>query len=273
MTPGNRSHLNLITIKLIIAFDGARYAGWQTQKVGLGVQQVVEEAFAKIFGTAIPLHSSSRTDTGVHAIGMVAHVELPKELLRSMTMRKVPLALNAHLPEDIRVLHAALAAEGFHARFNASGKEYRYFVWNHHAMNPLLRGHAWLVAGDLDIGQMRTAAQLFTGTHDFEAFSGTRNYRMKSTVRTLSQCTIKKSGRLLTFILRGDGFLYKMCRNIVGTLVQIGQGKYRAADAAAMLRSKDRRCAGMTAPSVGLVLWKVFYGKKAGPAQPLANDE
>jgi tRNA pseudouridine38-40 synthase len=150
----------------------------------------------------------------------------------------------------------------FHARFDASGKQYRYFVWNHLAMNPLLRRQAWHVGRPLDLAAMRKAAKVFLGKHDFKSFAGTRPYEIESTVRTLCRCEIKRSGPLLTFMIEGDGFLYKMCRGIVGTLVQVGQGKIAVEDIKKILSSKDRRAAGMTAPAQGLVLWKVFYRNK-----------
>jgi tRNA pseudouridine38-40 synthase len=250
--------LNSVKFKLTIAYDGAAYEGWQVQKTGTGVQEKVETALAKLFPSKPRLHSSSRTDTGVHALGMVAHFEAPRAECR-MTPHKLALALNAWLPGDIRVLSAARAPEKFHARFDAKGKQYRYFVWNHAAMNPLIRGTAWHVPRALDLASMRAATALFVGKHDFKSFAANRNYEMESTVRTLMRCDFKKNGPLLTFIIEGDGFLYKMCRGIVGTIVQVGLGKFPAAEIKPMLAKKDRRVAGMTAPAQGLVLWKVFY--------------
>ena len=243
-------------LKLVIAYDGSAYQGWQVQKIGTGVQEKVEHALAKLFPSKPRLHGSSRTDTGVHALGMVAHFEVPE---CNMTARKLALALNHWLPEDIRVLSAARAPEKFHARFDAKGKQYRYFVWNHTAMNPLIRGTAWQVPRPLDLKAMREAAALFVGKHDFKSFAANRNYEMETTVRTLRRCDFKKSGSLITFIIEGDGFLYKMCRGIVGTIVQVGLGKFPASEIKPMLAQKDRRVAGMTAPAQGLVLWKVFY--------------
>ena len=247
--------------KLIIAYDGTGYEGWQVQKTGTGVQEIVEQALAKLFPGKPRLHGSSRTDTGVHALGMVAHFEIPgaESDRRGMSPQKLALALNAWLPQDVRVLSASRAPEKFHARFDAKGKQYRYFVWNHGAMNPLLRHSAWHVTRPLDLKAMRAAAPQFVGRHDFKSFAGTRNYEMESTVRKLTRCDIKKSGKLLTFIIEGDGFLYKMCRGIVGTIVQIGLGKFPSDEIKRMLAKKDRRMAGMTAPAHGLVLWKVFY--------------
>jgi tRNA pseudouridine38-40 synthase len=247
-----------VKLKLTIAYDGAAYAGWQAQKTGLGVQQRVEEAVAKIFPHAGRLHSSSRTDTGVHALGMVAHVEIPTAEFK-MSVAKTALAINAHLPRDIRIMAASRCRADFDARFHAKGKQYRYFVWTGPVMNPLLRHMAWHVSRPLDLAAMRSAATFFPGRHDFKSLAGTRNYEMNSTVRTLMRCDIRRTGRLLTFVIEGDGFLYKMCRGIVGTLVQVGQGKIAPGAIKQILDKKDRRAAGMTAPAHGLVLWKVYY--------------
>jgi tRNA pseudouridine38-40 synthase len=247
-----------VKLKLTIAYDGAAYSGWQAQKTGLGVQQRVEEAVARIFPNAGRLRSSSRTDTGVHALGLVADVEIPNGEFK-MPAAKAALAINAHLPRDIRIMAAARCRADFDARFSARGKQYRYFVWIGPAMNPLLRHAAWHVSRPLDMAAMRSAAKFFPGRHDFKSLAGTRPYEMSSTVRTLTRCAIKRDGPLLTFIIEGDGFLYKMCRGIVGTLVQAGQGKIAPGAIRQILDKKDRRAAGMTAPAHGLVLWKVFY--------------
>jgi tRNA pseudouridine38-40 synthase len=280
--------------KLVIAYDGTGYEGWQVQKTGTGVQEKVETALAKLFPSRPRLHSASRTDTGVHALGMVAHFEIPcgcdapvaesapgdeaspPPPKSKMSVRQLTLALNAWLPTDIRVLSASRMPEKFHARFDAAGKQYRYFVWNHPAMNPLLRQTAWHVTRPLNLKAMRAAAPLLVGRHDFKSFAATRNYEMASTVRRLTRCDIKKSGPQLTFIIEGDGFLYKMCRGIVGTLVQIGQGKFPADEIRRMLAKKDRRVAGMTAPAHGLVLQKVFYSRSRSSRReeaPIKNEE
>ncbi|HET7624975.1 MAG TPA: tRNA pseudouridine(38-40) synthase TruA [Verrucomicrobiae bacterium] len=250
-----------IRIKLVIAYDGGKYEGWQAQKTGTGVQEKIETALAKLFPSGPRVHSSSRTDTGVHALGMVAHFDVPRTEFK-MTARKLALALNAWLPEDIRVFSATRAAKDFHARFDAAGKQYRYFIWNHSAMNPLLRHSAWHVPRPLNVKAMRAAARYFIGRHDFQSFAANPGYKKNSTVRTLARCDIKKSGALLTIIIEGDGFLYKMCRGIAGTLAQIGLGKFSPENVRQMLATKDRRVAGMTAPAHGLVLRKVFYRKK-----------
>lgn len=246
-------------IKLIIAYDGTAYAGWQLQRTGLGVQEKIEGALEAIFQKPVRVHSSSRTDTGVHALGMVAHFDLEKGS-SNVPLPKIALALNSQLPPDIRVLRAASCPEDFHARFDATGKEYRYFVWNDRIANPLLRHCSWHVPQALDLAAMREAAGAFLGEHDFEALAVTRNYRPSSTVRTVTLCDFRRSGALLTFRVEADGFLYRMCRGIVGTLVQVGQGKFSPLDIGKILSGKKRDAAGMTAPAQGLVLWRVFYG-------------
>ncbi|MSR43295.1 MAG: tRNA pseudouridine(38-40) synthase TruA [Pedosphaera sp.] len=260
--------MNLIKFKLTIAYDGTAYDGWQVQKTGTGVQQKVEEALARLFPSAPRLHSSSRTDTGVHARGMAAHFEVPRAEFK-MPVAKLRIAVNAHLPEDIRVMSAVRAKSDFHARFDATGKQYRYFVWNYEAMDPLRRTQAWhMPRPKLDLAAMHMAAKLFVGTHDFRSFAANRGDVLKDAVRTLTRCGFRCSGPLLTFVIEGDGFLYKMCRGIVGTVVQVGQGKIAAADVRKILEHRDRRVAGMSAPAHGLVLWKVYYKKGTLPKRP-----
>jgi tRNA pseudouridine38-40 synthase len=250
--------VDTLKFKLVIAYDGTAYQGWQVQKIGTGVQEKVEAVLKRYFPSAPRLHSSSRTDTGVHALGMVVHYEIPKAEDK-IPLARLAIALNAFLPDDIRVLHATSAKKNFHARFDANGKQYRYYVWNHHAMNPLLAGRAWHVPRPLDYAKMKAAAKLFVGKHDFKSFAANHPYEMETTVRRLTRCDVKKSGMQYTFVIEGDGFLYKMCRGIVGTLVQCGYGRFSPADVKAMFARTDRRAAGMSAPAHGLVLWKVYY--------------
>jgi tRNA pseudouridine38-40 synthase len=249
-----------IRLKLTIAYDGTNYAGWQVQKSGVAVQEVVEKALKNIFGLDLRLHGSSRTDAGVHARALIAHFDIPRAKF-NMVPRKLSLALNAHLPDDIRIMRASRAKPDFHARFNAVGKQYRYFIYNHAAMDPLLRTQAWHVPQPLEVEKMREAARAFIGKHDFEAFAASRGYKMESTIRTVTRCEIRRSRQLLTVIIEGDGFLYKMCRGIVGTLVQVGQNKFAPSVIPQMIATKDRRAAGMSAPAHGLILWKVYYPK------------
>jgi tRNA pseudouridine38-40 synthase len=251
-----------LKFKLTIAYDGGRYAGWQTQQTGTGVQQLVEEALGHLFPSHPAVHGSSRTDTGVHALGLVAHFEVPRAE-RPLSAPKLLLAVNAWLPDDIRVLAVKLARPAFHARFSASGKQYRYHVWNHPVLNPLLRHQAWHVRRKLDLAPMQAAARHFVGRLDFRSFRANPDYDTDSTVRALTRCEVRRRGQLFTFIIEGDGFLYKMCRGIVGTLVQVGEGRLQPADIPRILASRDRRVAGTNAPAHGLVLAKVFYRKHA----------
>ncbi len=252
----------VLRFKLTIAFHGSAYHGWQSQRSGMGVQNRVEAALARIFPGAPKVQGSSRTDAGVHALGMVAHFEVPAEELR-MPVRHLALSINALLPEDIRVTKAVKAEAGFNARFDATGKEYHYQVWNHPVMNPLLRDRAWHVPRPLDLAAMRQAAAVLPGTHDFRSFTANRGDVLEDAVRTLHRCGIRKKGPLLTFVIEGNGFLYKMCRGITGTLVQIGEGRFPPEEIRAMLEGKDRRIAGVNAPAHGLTLMKVFYASRS----------
>ena len=245
--------------KLTLAYDGSAYHGWQSQKSGRGVQDRLESALSQLFHGNPKVTGSSRTDAGVHALGLVAHFET--DALR-MPLRHLALAINSLLPEDIRVMRAARAADDFHARFGAVAKEYRYRIWNHPAMNPLLRTQAWHVPRKLDLSAMREAAAIFAGRHDFSAFTAHRPGELGDPVRMLDRCELRRRGPEITCTLQASGFLYKMCRGIVGTLVQIGEGRFPPDAVTEMLASRDRRKAGMNAPAHGLVLWKVDYSEK-----------
>ncbi|MFN0069345.1 MAG: tRNA pseudouridine(38-40) synthase TruA [Limisphaerales bacterium] len=248
-----------VRLRLVIAYDGTHYQGWQMQKYGQGVEELVAGALRKVFPGAGHVHGSSRTDAGVHALGLVAHVDVPRAEFR-MPARKALLAINAHLPEDIRLVGVARARPEFHARFDALGKEYRYRLWNAPVMNPLLRQVAWHVPRLLDLAAMRAAAAPLVGRHDFRAFTANPGYQRGSTVRTLTRVDVRRRGPEITVVIEGDGFLYKMCRGIAGTLVQAGLGKLTAAAIPEILAGRDRRQAGMNAPALGLTLWRVKYG-------------
>ncbi len=260
-----------VRLRLEIAYDGTAYQGWQTQKVGTGVQSVVETALRILFPGAGPLHGCSRTDTGVHARSLVAHVDVPPTEWR-MPARKLVLALNAHLPEDVRLISARRASPHFHARFHTAGKQYRYFIWNHPALHPLHRHHAWHVTRPLDVPAMKEAARHLVGRHDFAAFTVNPGYTRTSTIRTITRCEVQGRGPAITVIIEGDGFLYRMCRSIVGTLAQVGMGKIAAGSLPDQIASRDRRESGMTAPALGLVLWSVRY-QPGRPASESAEPD
>jgi tRNA pseudouridine38-40 synthase len=198
---------------------------------------------------------------------MTAHFDVPRGEAR-IPIRRLKLAMNTHLPEDVRIVASQYCSGEFHSRFGALGKEYRYFIWNHAAMNPLWRAQAWHVPMRLNLPAMREASARLVGRRDFKSFAGQHAYEVGCTVRTLKVCRIGKKESLITIVLEADGFLYRMCRNIAGTLVQVGQGKISAGDMESILKGRDRGLAGMTAPPHGLTLWKVFYpGSKKQPEE------
>ena len=277
-TPDDLVAPGWVRLVVTVAFDGTRYYGWQLQPKDVSVQLRLEEALARLFPSSPRVHSSSRTDTGVHALGMVAHFDVPESEFR-MTPDKLVLAVNAHLPEDVRVFAAKRARSGFHARFSARGKQYRYQVWNHSAHHPLLSAQSWHFPRTLEVRAMRRAAATLVGRHDFRAFSATPGYERRNTVRNVTRCDVRQSGAMITVIIEADGFLYKMCRGIVGTLVQVGVGKFAPESILPMIEGKDRSLAGMTAPAQGLVLWKVYYPNRtagtpsAVPRHPAAASD
>ena len=193
---------------------------------------------------------------------MVAHFDVPAAENR-IPARRLAAALNARLPQEIRILTAARTCHAFHARFGATSKQYRYQVWNAPVMNPLLQPQAWHVPQALDLATMREAAANLTGRHDFRAFTSRRDGILNDSTRTLTHCEIRADGPLLTFILQGDGFLYKMCRGIVGTLVRCGRGMNSPENVKKLLDKNSTQTRGMNAPAHGLILWKVSYSKHA----------
>ena len=251
--------MSRVRLRLTVAYEGTRYRGWQIQPGADTVQQRVEEALRRFLPSAGRLHASGRTDTGVHALGLVAHCEIPESEL-GIEPRRLPLALNHHLPEDIRILEVRQAAPDFHARFDCRRKQYLYRIWNHPAANPLLRRMAWHVPPPLDRESMRRAAQHLVGSHDFRSLAVEAGYRVKDGVRRLHRCAVREEGPLLVVVMEGDGFLYRMCRGIVGLLHQAGRGRRRPEDIPAILAGRDRPHGTMTAPAHGLVLHWVRYG-------------
>lgn len=249
-------------VLLHIAYDGTAYDGWQSQPSGRAVQDQVERALYEIFREKIRLEGASRTDAGVHAHAMPAHFEVDAPSVRP---DRLPPALNHFLPDDVRVIDAETVPSGFHARFDATGKTYRYTLWNHPAMHPLHRHRAWHVPAQLDLAAMREAAVHLTGTHDFLAFTVTCPGELKDSIRTLRRCDIRQNGPEITLVIEGDSFLYKMARALAGLLVQIGTGKRRADEIPQLLQPKllpPGTRAGVIAPAHGLALWDVAYPQR-----------
>ncbi len=243
-------------IKLILEYEGTNYHGWQSQK-GSGkatVQDVLEWALSSLTGEEIRTISSGRTDAGVHALGHVANFLTDS----SIPAEAFAPALNRLLPADVRVLASGEAAHDFHARYSARGKTYRYRILNRRMPSALLRNSAWHIDRRLNVAAMRRAAAFLVGRHDFSAFRSA-SCSAKSPIRNLRSVTIRKSGELVDVLLEADAFLMHMARNIVGLLVEAGLGRFTADDVKAILRSRDRKRAGRTAPARGLTLVIVQY--------------
>lgn len=245
-------------IRLTIAYDGSDWHGWQAGRSGMGVADRVQEALEAVFPGAGELVSSSRTDSGVHALGLVAHSDLP-ETRRMMAVERIAAAINARLPSTIRVMEAARVSPDFHARFDAVAKQYRYRIWNAPVMNPLIEKHAWHVPQPLDGDALRAAAEMLRGTHDFRAFTSRRDGTPASTMRTILRLEVVGEKPEITLVIEADGFLYKMCRAIAGTMVRIGRGAMTLSELEALLAKPSGRTPGMNAPAHGLTLWRVSY--------------
>lgn len=246
-------------IKLVLEYDGTNYHGWQSQQ-GSGsptIQDALEEALRKLTKENIKTVSSGRTDAGVHALGHVAN--FPTE--SAIPAEAWAPALNRLLPKDIRVIASEEVKADFHARYSARGKQYRYVVLARKAASALLRNYTWHVDRNLNLAKMRRAAEHLVGKHDFSAFRSSA-CGAKVPVRKLKTLTIRKKGDQIEFILEADAFLMHMARNIVGTLVEVGLGRFSPDDVKAMLRSRDRTTAGRTAPASGLTLVSVFYPRR-----------
>ena len=245
------------TLKLTVQYDGTAYVGWQRQPNGASIQGLLEDALAPIAGAAVTVHGAGRTDAGVHALGQVASVTLASALDEATIGR----ALNAVLPADVRVLSVDDAAPDFHARFSARAKTYEYRIVNAPFVSVFLQRYAWHIPQPLDLEAMRTAAGPLIGRHDFAGFQGAGS-EVATTERTILDLDWQDGGGFdLPLVLRisGDGFLRHMVRNIVGTLVEVGAGRWDPWRLLAILDSGDRSQAGPTAPAKGLFLSHVTY--------------
>ena len=240
--------------RLTFSYRGAAYAGWQRQKNALAVQQVVEEALARMLGYAVRVVGASRTDAGVHARGQAAHLELP----RPFADRGLVHGTNHHLPEDVRVLAAAAMPAGFHARKHAWGKEYVYRLSRAPVLSPLDSPFMAQVHEPIDLERMVRAAEALPGRHDFSAFALAGGAHGQP-FRRIFAARWEESGEELRFRVVGNGFLRGMVRALVGTLVEVGGGKRSPESFAALLAGRPRPEAGPTAPAHGLVLQRVFY--------------
>jgi tRNA pseudouridine38-40 synthase len=254
-------------LKLIIAYDGAPFAGWQSQSNRNTVQDHLERVFQRITGEAARVHGAGRTDAGVHALGQCAHIDLPDKFL---TPARWLHAFNALLPPAIRVLRCQYASDDFHARFSAKGKTYRYRIWTAPVLPPFEYRRAWHIARTLDLKTLNSAAKYFIGTHDFASFAANRGKSAirtdssrgeleKNTIRTIRSVRVRQKGPCVTIEFDGDGFLYKMIRLMVGALVKCALGKTRIEEISSRLKSPDLGSPRFAAPADGLFLVRVRY--------------
>lgn len=246
------------TLKLTLSYDGTAYVGWQRQENGVAVQEKIEDAFrplaAKLDGSAPTVIGAGRTDAGAHALGQVASVNVEIDLSPEIVQR----ALNVRLPLDIRVVDVTDEKPGFHARYHAAGKAYRYRIVMAPVMSPFDRQYAWHAPGRYDIGAMQRAATALVGRHDFTSFQ-TSGSPVTDTIRTIQRLDVRDLGGEVVIDVRGDGFLRHMVRAIAGTLLDIGSGRRAPESIQALLAATDRAAAGPTLPAHGLTLVSVWY--------------
>ena len=251
-------------IKLIIEYDGTDYSGWQVQnnkakskKQNKTIQQTLENTLAKILQEKIKVIASGRTDAGVHAFNQTANFKTKS----SLACRNIQKALNSALPEDIRIKKAEDIHPDFHARFSARSKRYRYAIVNDSFVSVHLRRFCSLVRYPLDLSKMRRAARYLLGRHNFRSFQAV-DKRERHPVRRILRLDIRKSGNLIYLDIEANGFLYRMARNIVGSLIEVGRGRLAPEDIKRILRAKNRIYAGPCAPAKGLCLMEVKYKKR-----------
>lgn len=250
-------------LRLLVAYDGTRFQGWQRQENGPTIQAALEDAIAPLLAPrpgssrATPVvHGAGRTDSGVHALGQVASVEGDTPLAVDTIQR----ALNAQLDRDIRVLDVTDEAPGFNARFSATGKTYRYRLATAPVVSPFSHRFVWHRPDPLDVAAMRRAGAAILGRHDFSVFKSSGSEVVDS-VRTIDRLDLTEIGDELVCDIHGDGFLRHMVRAIIGTLVEVGTGRREPSSMAALLATRDRGQAGETAPAQGLTLVSVDYPK------------
>jgi len=241
-------------IKLTIAYDGTRYSGWQFQTNGISIQEVLQTAIKNITGKRVKLTGSGRTDAGVHAEGQVANFKTASKI----PLKKLQMGLNRQLAKDIVILKAEEAPISFDSQRSARSKLYLYTIYNNDFVDPLIKDFAVKCFYDLDIADMRRAAAMLKGKHDFKSFQAKDAVEKKS-VRTLKNIRIAKEGDLVYIHIEANGFLYNMVRIIVGTLIDVGRGKISCDEVKSILLKKDRRFAGPTMPAKGLRLIGVKY--------------
>ncbi|MBQ7492508.1 MAG: tRNA pseudouridine(38-40) synthase TruA [Clostridia bacterium] len=243
---------------LILSYLGTGYHGWQRQENAMTIQQLLEEAWEKTCGGKAYLSGCGRTDAGVHAKYYVASTDAPT----TIPLGRLPMALNARLPEAVVVHKAVAVDDGFDARFSCVCKEYTYLIHNSRTRDPFYTDRAWFYPQKLDVAAMRRAARYFVGTQDFAAVKN-EGTPVRSTVRTIFYCEVEeRGGSMIAVRVCADGFLYNMVRAITGTLIYVGIGKISSDGIPAILRSRDRLAAGPTAPPCGLYMTALTYNRE-----------
>ena len=241
-------------IWITVSYEGTAYAGFQRQPVAMTVQKAIEEALLQITGVSTTLYFVARTDAGVHAWGQECTFYTESRVPGD----KFKYALNAILPRDIRVRESREAAEDFSVRRMNYGKTYAYNIWQDRDISPFMRRYAWVLGRELNVEKMRAAAAVLVGRHDFTSFRG-NNSVPSDPVRNLMDIRVEPEGRLIRIYVTGEGFLYHMVRNISGALADAGQGKLSPEDLVNILKARDRRKLGVTAPAEGLCLLQVYF--------------
>lgn len=244
--------------KLTIAYDGTQYSGWQIQPNGPSIQQSLQEALSSFLGGEIvSVIGSGRTDAGVHALNQVAHFRIEKE----PSLNRLMLGLNGLLPHDIRIKKVEIASPQFHSQYSAIGKEYHYHLFLERVMDPFRRLYSWHVLRKLDLSLLREAALLFVGTHDFTSFANEQHAgsAARNPVRMIYRLDVIQSEGGLRLEFEGNGFLYKMVRNIVGTLIDVASMRLDIQNIVSIFEAKDRKKASSAAPPQGLFLARVDY--------------
>ncbi len=260
------------TVLLTIAYEGTNYSGWQIQPNGLAVQKVVEDALEKLLNERVQVRSSGRTDAGVHALAMPASFATS----RNLPLQAFVEGTNRFLPAEIAIQSARIVPDGFKPITMAYSKRYRYTIINSSVRSPLDRLYSWQVREPLDLDSMEEAAGRFVGVHNFAAFRAS-NCAAKTSIRRIDSVQIAQQGFRITVDVIGGGFLKNMVRVMVGTLVDIGKGRFTPMDIDRLLQGGDRKEAGCTAPACGLCLMEVVYPEKfislpaGGQSEPMSN--
>lgn len=241
-------------VKLIVAYDGTNYKGWQVQPNGITIEEVLNKKLTELLGEEITVTGASRTDSGVHSLGNVAVFDTNTR----MPAEKISFALNQRLPEDIVVQDSCKVPEDWHPRYQNSRKTYEYRILNRTFRMPSRRFDTYFYHHPLDVGKMQKAASYLVGEHDFKSFCAI-GAQVKTTVRTVYACDVLKEGDIITIRVTGNGFLYNMVRIIAGTLIQVGGGAVPPERISEILAAQERSAAGPTAPAQGLTMMGITF--------------